>query len=144
MTTTTASTATAPSRTPLLAALGIAGSAVLTAIGTFGDSKGNHHTTREYVVTLGIVVVAAALAYGLGVRGVQRGNPGRRAAIFGVLALVSCVAFWAGIPMILVSATVACALADKDKAGSYGSGSKAGLALATLAGIAATVFAFAG
>jgi hypothetical protein len=150
MTTTTATTVTTagPSRTPLLAALGIATSAVLTAVGTFWDATGNDtrhgHATREYLVTLGIIVAFAALAYGLGVRTARRGNPGRRAVVFGVLAVVSFVAYWAGLPAVLASAAVACALAQKDEQGSFSTGSKAALALAAVGTAAAAVLAVVG
>jgi hypothetical protein len=146
MTTTTAET-TAPSRTPLLAAFGIAASAVLTAIGTFWDVNGNDrgdHNASDWYVCLGIIAVAAALVYGLVVRTAATGNPGRRALILGIVAVPSVVVFWSGIPMVLVSAAVACALLEKDKVGSYGTGSKVAFVLSALATAGAVTLAFTG
>ena len=71
--------ATQASRTPILAVAGVAASAVLTAIGTFGDITGNdHHQGSQvgaYLASVGIAVVGAALVF----RQDQR-EPGRGAA----------------------------------------------------------------
>lgn len=148
MTTTTAhDSSTTPSRTPLLAAFGIAASAVLTAMGTFWDVTDNSDRDlgiAEYLITLGIVVVAAALVFGLVVRGAESGNPGRRAAVLGGAGVLSVAAFWSGVPMVLVAAAVACALLERDRQGSFGTGSKAGLTLSALVTAAAVTLAVVG
>jgi predicted membrane protein len=150
MTTSSASlnaTTTAPSRTPLLAALGIAAAAVLTAVGTFWDVNNNdaeNGKASEWLICLGIIAVTAAVGYGLVVRTAETGNPGRRAVILGVVAFLSNAVFWAGLPMVLASAAVACAFIDKDKRGSFGGASKAGLVLAVLTAIPAVSLAIFG
>jgi hypothetical protein len=135
MTATTVDT-TAPSRTPLVAAFGIASSALLTAMGTFWDltdnESGSNHDAGEYLIVLGMIAVAAAVVYGLVVRTAAAGNPGRRALITSIVGFLSIAVFWAGLPMVLVSGAVACALIEKDKLGSMGAASKVALALSTV------------
>ena len=146
-TTTTANNVTeAPSRTPLLAALGVAASCVLTAVGTFwalNDGEAEHNAS-DWLVTLPIIAVVAAVAYGLAVRTAAAGNAGRRAAILGAVGFVSLAVFWAGAPMVLVSAAIACALAEKDHRGSYGIGSKLAFVLAAVTTVAAVNLAIFG
>ncbi|HUR13988.1 MAG TPA: hypothetical protein VM097_05805 [Mycobacteriales bacterium] len=147
-TTTNELTTTAPSRTPLLATLGFAASAVLTAMGTFWDPTGNesgdHHSFSDYWPVLLIAAVATAIAFGLVVRTAESGNPGRRAAILGVVAALSFVVFWAGLPAVLASAAVACALVQKDRDGSFNTASLVGVTGAVLAVAAAVVLAVVG
>ena len=139
---------TAPSRTPLFAALGVGISAVLTAMGTFWDltdnEEGSNHDAGEYFIVLGIIAVAAAIVFGLVVRTAGAGNPGRRAAILAVVSVLSIAVFWAGLPMVLVSGVVACALIEKDKLGSLGVGSKVGLALSVAVTAMAVTLAIVG
>ena len=146
--TTTELTTTAPSRSPLLAALGIGAAAICTAVGTFWDLTGNEKSHEDelgpYLVCVGIFLVVAALAYGLGVRGAAERNASRRSAILGVLAAATFVVFWTGAPLVLASASVACALVDRDRLGSFGTGSKIGLTGSVLAAIAAVVLAIVG
>jgi hypothetical protein len=147
MTATTDDRTTAPSRTPLLAALGIAAAAVLTAVGTFWDVNNNDQgkaDASEWFITLGFIAVGSAIVYGLVVRTAAAGNPGRRSAVLGIVAVPSLAVFWAGLPMVLVSAAVTCALLDKDKLGSFGTGSKAGLGLSTVATLGAVALAITG
>ena len=147
MTATTTDLTDAASRTPLVAALGITAASVLTAVGTFwavNDSKDADHSASDWFITLGMIAVVAALAYGLGVRGASSGNPARRAVVLAVLGVVTVVVFWSGAPMVLVSAAIACALADKDQTGSYRTGSKVALALSALTTAAAIALAIAG
>lgn len=141
MTTTTMQSA--PSRTPLVASLGFVASAVLTAIGTFGDETENHKI-GEYLVTLGIAAAIAAIVFGLVVRTAAVGRPGVRSAVLGALAVVSLIVFWAGAPCVLASGAVATALLERDVAGRLGNGGKAGLALACLTAAAAVVLAIVG
>ena len=147
MTATTNDLTTAPSRTPLLAALGIASSGALTAVGTFWDLNNNDSGpthASEWLITLGIIAVAAAVVYGLVVRTAATGNPGRRAAVLGVVAFLSNVAFWAGLPMVIASAAVACAFIEQDRRGSLGTGSKVGVALSAVTTAAAVSLAVFG
>ena len=147
MTATTNDLTTTPSRTPLLAALGIAAAGVLTAVGTFWDVNNNDSGNSDasgWFISLGIIAVAAAIVYGLVVRTAESGNPGRRSVILGVVALLSNAVFWAGLPMVLASAAAACAFIDKDKRGSFGPASKAGLVLAMVTAVPAVTFAIWG
>jgi predicted membrane protein len=129
---------TAPSRTPLLAALGIAASGVLTAVGTFWDVNNNDAEpgkASEWFITLGIVAVAAAVAYGLVVRTAATGNAGRRALVLSIVGFLSNVVFWAGLPMVIASAAAACAFLEKDTKGTLGTASKVALVIALLTAV---------
>jgi cytochrome bd-type quinol oxidase subunit 2 len=147
MTTTTASTST-PSRTPLIAVLGFATSAVLTAIGTYWDinnnDAGNNDGFAEYASVLGIAAVVTALVFGLVVRTAPNGYAGRRSAILGVLAALTIVVFWTGAPPVLAAGAIATALVERDVTGRLGNGSKTGLALACVATAAAVLLAIVG
>ena len=150
MTTGTASldTTTSTSRTPLLAALGIGASALLTAIGTFVGPNDSGDATRDdvstWLICVGIAVATAVIGFGLVVRTAPQGNAARRALIAAVVAVLSIAVFWAGIPMVLVAVAVACALIDRDAHGSFSTPSKVGLGLAGLTTVAAVTLAFVG
>lgn len=135
-------------RSGVLAAAGVALSAAAMAVGTFTDLTGNETGERdgatEYAFSLGTIAVIATLAYGLGVRGAERGSASRRAAVLGVLAAATFIVFWTGAPLVLASASVACALVDRDRLGSFGAGSKIGLTGSTLAAVSAVVLAIVG
>lgn len=146
-TTTTEMMTTGPSRTPLLAALGIGASAVLTAVGTFWSPLNDadaEHSIGEYLVVVGMAAVCAAIVFGLVVRTADRGNAGRRAVILGVVGFLSLAAFWAGFPAVIATGGLACALAQRGRAGTFSAGSKAGLALSSLTLAAAVWLAIAG
>jgi hypothetical protein len=148
MTTTNELTTDAPSRAPLLAALGFAASAVFTAMGTFWDltdnESGNDHSIGEYLVVLGIAGIALAIVFGLVVRTAPTGNPGRRAVILGVVGFLSNAVFWAGLPSVIAAGAVACALIQKDKDQRYSTGSQVGIGLAVLTVAAALWLAITG
>lgn len=148
MTATTNDLTAAPSRTPLLAVLGFAASALFTAMGTFwdltDDESGREHSVGEYLFVLGIAAIALAITFGLVVRTAAAGNPGRRSLVLGIVAFLSNVVFWAGIPSVLAAGAVACALIQKDKDQSYSTGSKVGLALSALTVAAALWLAVTG
>jgi hypothetical protein len=152
MTTTTQrrnGTAELTSRTPLVAVIGVALAALLTALGTFWDITGNDsepekHPLGQYLVVLAIIGVVAVVCYGLVVRRAMAGNPGRRSAILGAVALISVAAFWSGAPVVLASAAVATALIDGEKLGSVSTPAKIGVGLAGLTTLAAIGLAIAG
>lgn len=151
MTTTTATPvhqSDAGSRTRTLAGTGIVLSAIASAVGTFWDLTDNESSKDDqlgpYLATIGIILVVAALAYGLGVRGAAAGNAAKRSAILGVLAAITFVVFWTGAPLVLASASVACALVDRDRLGSFGTGSKVGLVGSALAAASAVALAIVG
>ena len=139
---------TSPSRTPLLAAIGIGSSAVLTAISTFVGPNTSDDPSRDDVSTwllcVGIAVAAAVIGFGLVVRTASRGNAARRSAIAGVVAVLSIAVFWSGLPLVLAAVALACALIDRDARGSFGTPSLVGLGLAGLTTVAAVVLSFVG
>jgi hypothetical protein len=146
---TTLTARTAPSRTTLTAALGLAATAVLTAIGTFWDATGNDgkpgsHQTREYLVTLAGDAVLLALVFGLVVRTARGRRAGVRSAALGVLAVVTLVLFWSGAPCVFAAGAIATALIERDETGAWGKAGRTGLALGVLATLVAAVFAFIG
>jgi hypothetical protein len=146
MTTTTHPMTAAPSRTPLLAALGLTVSSALTAVGTFwavNDGDNSDHSASDWLVTVGIAAVATAIVFGLVVRTAASGNPGRRAIILGVVALLSDVVFWAGLPAVLATGALACALTAKDQ-DRFTAAPKVALALAGLTVVGAVNLAILG
>lgn len=140
----------APNRSTRLAIAGLLLALAATAVGTFLDLTGNepdNSTAGEadaYLATTGMALVFLGLAYGLGVRGAAKGNPSRRSGILGVLATLSVAVFWSGAPFVLASAALACALVDRDRLGSFGVGSKVGLAFSAIAAAGAVTCAIAG
>lgn len=142
----TTTTINAPaSHVPTIAASGIAVSAVLTALGTFWDSpfgtevpnRTPHDTSMgamlsDYGSVLAMIAAAAAVVFGLVVRGAGRQRPGRRSAVLGVLGLLSTAAFWSGLPVVLVAGSLAAALIERDVAGRFRAGGRTALVLAPL------------
>ena len=147
-TTMTGSATDAPSRTPLLAVLGIAASAVLMAVGTFWDLTGNESgeggELGAYAVSVGLSLVCAAIVFGLVVRTAERGNPGWRAGILGVVSFLSNAVFWAGFPAVIAAGALACALVQKDRSGRFSAGSLVGLGFSALSVAGAVWLAIAG
>jgi hypothetical protein len=135
-------------RTQVVAALGIAASSVLTAIGTFGWFEDNatpaDHRASDWLTVLPYVAVTAAVVFGLVVRTAEAGNPGRRSAILGVFGFLSNAVFWAGLPAVIAAGSIACALTQKDRDGSFSGASKAGLGLSGITVAAAIWLAIVG
>lgn len=140
--------ATATSRTPLLAAIGIGTAAVLSAVGTFVGENDTGDATRDdpstWLFSVGIAVAAAVVVFGLVVRTAARGNAGRRALVLGVVTLLSIAVFWAGFTPVIAAGALACALVDRDRRGSFSTLSTVGLVLAALGTISVTGLAFVG
>lgn len=144
-----------PSATGLSRAwkLGIGGyllASACTAVGTFLDLTGNDSPDAPdddasvYLIVLAIQLGIALVAFGLGYRGAGRGSASRRSAVLGVLAALAFVVFWTGAPVLFAAASVACALVDRDRLGSFGTGSKVGLVGSALAVTANVVLAVIG
>lgn len=146
--TTTGSMPATASRLPLLATIAVALSSVLAAIGTFWDltdnESGEGGSVGEYLTVVGIIVVVTTIVFGLVARNAERGNPGRRALVLGVLAAASIVVFWAGLPTVLAAGAAACALTERDQSRSFSTASVAALSLAAIATAAAVVLAITG
>jgi membrane associated rhomboid family serine protease len=76
-------------------------SAALAAWGTFGEET---HSTREYLVVLAIIGVAALVVFGWAVpRALRSPVVGWTAVVLGVLGLVTVVAFWSGLPPVFAA-----------------------------------------
>lgn len=139
-----------PSRNPLLIAIGLGSSALLTAVGTFADLTDNESGSAgtdeigSWLTCLAIAAVAAAIAFGLVVRTAARGNAGRRSLLTAVVAFLSLAVFWAGLPAVLAAAAVACALVDRDRHEAFGAMAKVGLAVSAIVTALAVMLAIAG
>ena len=111
-------------RLPVAAFAGIAIAVVLTAIGTFHDAS-EDDKWRRMIITVGIILVTAAIAFWAvrRVLGRDTDRVARASVVMGVLAFLSLVVFWAGPPAVLASAAAVLALAARDRrGGSLGGG----------------------
>jgi hypothetical protein len=130
---------------PVFATLGIGLSLVLTAVATFWDITGNDggadtHEGRAYLVTVGIIVVVAAAAFTAAVR-----LPSARTGLtMSIVAVLSNVVFWAGVPCVLAAAAAYCALTAGRPGGRLGGLAKTTLALSLLAAVLNVVAAIFG
>lgn len=125
---------------PMFAAMGAGFALVLTAIGTFTDVNGNdtgqHDSFGQYLIVVGIIAAATAIVFGL----VARKPSPTKALVLGILAVVTLVAFWAGLPPVFAAGALACALGSPRLTGA----AKAGVGLAAIAVTLAAVAAFVG
>jgi predicted membrane protein len=137
-------TRAASTRLPLLAGLAIGVAAVLTAIGTFYDNEETGHTLSEWLIVLGIIAVGAAVVFGLVVRTAPTGDPARRSLVLAVVALVSGLVFWTGLPVVLAVGAIACALVARDVRGRFDTIPAVAVALSALVIVAVAVLAFTG
>jgi hypothetical protein len=103
---------------------------------------------KEYVGWVIVSVVGTLIAAGLLLRFVPAteaetdGNaPARRALVLGVVALVTCVVFWTGLPIIIGIPALVLAAEGRARAATYGQGGEAtaGAILGGFAALAATV-----
>lgn len=138
-----------PSRNPLLAAFGIAASAILVAFATFADIGGNDpgesdQGLPEYLFAVGVIVITAAMVFGLVVRTAPQGDSARRALVLGVGGFLSNAVFWAGMNCVLAAGAIACALTYRDTHRRLNGTAKAGLALGVLTLVPAVVLAVVG
>jgi hypothetical protein len=132
---------------PLFAALGAGTSIVLTAVGTFWDVTGNddaNGTAGEFLAVVGIIAVATLIVFGLVVRTARPSNAATRALVLGILAVLSLVAFWSGLPAVFAAGAASCALQSQSVAGRLGAGAKTALALSVISVALAVVAAVAG
>lgn len=133
---------------PVLAAAGLGLSVVLTAIGTFWDVNGNdpgkHDSIGAYLIVVAIAAVATAMVYGLVVRTATARTAGRRGLVLAVLAVLTDVVFWAGLPAVFATAAIACALLERSGDGRFTNAGRAMLGLSAVSLVAATAFAFVG
>lgn len=84
----------------------------LAAWGTFGESTApngtaEQHSTSDFLVVAAIAVVAALVVYGWAVpRALRMPSTGPTALTLGILALVTVVAFWSGLPPVLAGGAI--------------------------------------
>jgi hypothetical protein len=95
-------------RTNLLAALGVALAAALAAWGTFGEDD---YSAGDYLIVLAIILVAAAIVFGVVVR---RWPDARTAVILGVLAVLTVGIFWTGLPPVFAAGAIALGLRQRE------------------------------
>jgi hypothetical protein len=121
-----------------IAAASVALAIVLVAIGAYG---GDEDDTSYFLIASAIVIaVAVVLFWGIVPR-ITR--PGLGGLIIGILAVVSLVVFWLGLPSPLAGAATVLGLAARESGSEVGKGNAA-LALAAIAVVAAVVLAFIG
>ena len=122
-----------------IAAASVALAIVLLAIGAYGGDE--EDATRYFLVASAIAIaVALVLFWGIIPR-ITR--PGRGGLIFGILAVISLVVFWLGLPVPLAGAAAVLGLAARERGSETGKGTAA-LALAAISVVVAVVFAFLG
>ena len=121
-----------------IAAASVALAIVLLAIGAY---SGDEDDTSYFLVASAITIaVAVVLFWGIVPR-VTR--PGLGGLVIGILAVVSLVIFWLGLPSPLAGAAAVLGFAARESGSEVGKGNAA-LALAAMAIVAAVVFAFVG
>ena len=121
------STTTTTSRqdaTRSAAAATVGGAIALNALGIFGDgTAGAEHSAGEFWIMTALILVAAALVFGIVVRrfaGTPRaGTAGLVLALLGVLLVVP--AFWSGLPVVLGAGGLMLGLGERREAGAIGS-----------------------
>jgi len=147
-TTTARPTSYGPGLAPFAAA-GVALSAVLTTIGTFSDASENNVLRREFV-TLGIILAVAAATFWVTRRAIIRAHgdadrTARAGVVMAIVAFLSLIVFWAGLPSVLAAGATALAFeAHSRRAGYWGRGPVVTLALSGLTVLLACVAAFIG
>ena len=84
-----------------VAAVGVA--AAFAALGTFGDSGGDHGA-KDFLIVLAIVAIGAVAVFGFIVpRGLGREAAGASALVLSILGLLTVAVFWTGLPPILAA-----------------------------------------
>ena len=121
-----------------IAAASVALAIVLLAIGAY---SGDDDDTGYFLVASGIAIAVAFVLFWVIVPRITR--PGLGGLIIGILAVVSLVVFWLGLPSPLAGAAAVLGLAARESGSEAGKGTAA-LALAAIAVVAAVVFAFLG
>ncbi len=121
-----------------IAAASVALAIVLLAIGAY---SGDDDDTGYFLVASAIAIaVAIVLFWGIIPR-IRR--PGLGGLIIGILAVVSLVVFWLGLPTPLAGAAAVLGLAARESGSEAGKGNAA-LVLAAIAVVAAVVLAVVG
>jgi hypothetical protein len=115
-------------------------SAILTAIGTYSGT--DSHQTRQFLVVLAVTLAVTAILF-VGV--VPRFDGSARAAlVLGILAVVSVLVFWLGVPVPVAAAATFIALTAREREDQSRGETTAALALSALAVVLAAIAAFVG
>lgn len=127
-TTTTSASTSRQDATRSGAAAAVGGAVALNALGIFGDgTEGAEHSAGEFWIITALILVAAAVVFGVVVRrfgGTARaGTAGLVLAVLGVLLVVP--AFWSGLPVVLGAGGLVLGLDARRGAGGTGRGSAA-------------------
>ena len=116
MTTIDTTTDTRTATWPLFGALSAGTAVLLTAIGTFWSPLADYEPTPTstsevlaYLVVVAGIAVATAVVFGLVVRGASPANATRRGLVLAVVALLSLLVFWTGLPAVLAGGALCCA-----------------------------------
>jgi hypothetical protein len=124
---------------PPFAAAGVGAALVLTAVGTFWDLTGNDTGPADDLVdflpVIGVVLVAAAITFAV----VTHKPTATTSLVLGILAVLTVVVAWTGLPCVLAAGSAATALAQPSRGPA-----RVGLALSALAVVGAVLFAVAG
>ena len=139
---------TSGSRLAIAAVAGVSLGVVYAAVVSFtdADADGDADAWRQFAVLLGLVVVAAALAFAAAHGLCRREGPrpvARGSVVLAGLTVLSLVVFWASIWAPLAAAAVALAGESRVRAGRWTAGPVAAVALSAaavaLAGVAAVI-----
>lgn len=129
----------------LVAALALGGALALTAFATFAGEQQEDQTSTYWGVALFLTLVTA-LVFGFVVRQSTRAPEGNSAALSGLITslagILTIVAFWSGLPVVLGAAGAVLGLHGKDRAAAgrgRGGMAKAAVALGILAIVATAV-----
>ena len=101
---------TDPTRTNVLAALGVVIAAALAGWGTF--SGDDDHQLRQYLVVVAIILVAAVIVFGIVI---PRWPGATTALVLGGLSILSIAVFWTGLPPVLAAGAIALGLGLRER-----------------------------
>jgi hypothetical protein len=95
-----------------IALLGVGLAAALAAWGTYGE---DNPSTRDYLIVLAIIGVAALVVFGWIVpRALTRSSPGATAIVLAVLAVLTIGVMWTGLPPVLAAGAAVIGIAGWD------------------------------
>ena len=98
-----------------VAVAAIAFAVVLEAVGVYGDRSGDPHATREFLVVVVMITVAAAAVFGWVVpHYLARESVATAALVLSIAGLLSIALFWTGLPPILAGAGALLGWAGRD------------------------------
>ena len=112
---------------------------VLLAIGAYGGDDDN--ATTYFIISSLIAIAVALVLFVLILPRIRR--PGVGSLIIGIVAVVSIVVFWLGLPTVIGAAAIALGLGARERGAETGKGT-AGIVLGALAIVAHIVLAFVG